>query len=125
MTEGLNDFMNGNSGRLCRNNYLLHYSFYICAKKKKALNVRSQLKNQKLGEKVYTEVLMSPGERNSNPLPYSCLKKSHGQRRLAGHGPCCLRELEMTEATEHACSSVIILSLDIIKYFYQMIIWRK
>ena len=25
----------------------------------------------------------SPGERNGNPLSRSCLKKSHGQRRLA------------------------------------------
>ena len=26
----------------------------------------------------------SPGEGNGNPLQYSCLKKSHGQRSLAG-----------------------------------------
>ena len=27
----------------------------------------------------------SPGEGNGNPLQYSCLEKSHGQRSLAGH----------------------------------------
>ena len=27
----------------------------------------------------------SPGEGNGNPLQYSCLKKSHGQRSLAGY----------------------------------------
>ena len=27
----------------------------------------------------------SSGEGNGNPLQYSCLEKSHGQRRLAGH----------------------------------------
>ena len=29
----------------------------------------------------------SPGEGNGNPLQYSCLKKSHGQRSLAGYRP--------------------------------------
>ena len=29
----------------------------------------------------------SPGEGNGNPLQYSCLEKSHGQRSLAGHVP--------------------------------------
>ena len=27
----------------------------------------------------------APGERNGNPLQYSCLEKSHGQRSLVGH----------------------------------------
>ena len=99
--------------------------FIYVQKKKKGLNVRSQLKNQQLGEKVYTEVLISFGEGNSNPLPYSCLEKSHRQRSLAGHSPCGHRESDMTEATEHACSYVIIFFLRIIQYFHQMIIWRK
>ena len=30
----------------------------------------------------------SPGEGNGNPLQYSCLEKSHGQRSLAGYSPC-------------------------------------
>ena len=29
----------------------------------------------------------SPGEGNGNPLQYSCLGKSHGQRNLAGYSP--------------------------------------
>ena len=29
----------------------------------------------------------SPGERNGNPLHYSCLEKSHGQRSLVGYNP--------------------------------------
>ena len=29
----------------------------------------------------------SPGERNVNPLQYSCLEKSHGQRSLVGYSP--------------------------------------
>ena len=29
----------------------------------------------------------SPGEGNGNPLQYSCLEKSHGQRSLAGYSP--------------------------------------
>ena len=40
MTKGPNDFMNGNSGRLCSNNYLLRYSFYIYAKKKKKFTLK-------------------------------------------------------------------------------------
>ena len=28
-----------------------------------------------------------PGEGNGNPLQYSCLEKSHGQRSLAGYSP--------------------------------------
>ena len=29
----------------------------------------------------------SPGERNGNPLQYSCLENHHGQRSLAGYIP--------------------------------------
>ena len=29
----------------------------------------------------------SPAERDGNPLQYSCLEKSHGQRSLAGYSP--------------------------------------
>ena len=29
----------------------------------------------------------SPGGGNGNPLQYSCLEKSHGQRRLLGYSP--------------------------------------
>ena len=30
----------------------------------------------------------SPGGGHGNPLQYSCLEKSHGQRRLEGYSPC-------------------------------------
>ena len=33
------------------------------------------------------ELGRSPGERNGNPLQYSCLGKSHGQRSLWGYSP--------------------------------------
>ena len=39
----------------------------------------------------------SPGEGNGNPLQYSCLEKSHGQRSLVGYGPQSHKKLEMTE----------------------------
>ena len=29
----------------------------------------------------------SPGEGNGNPLQYSCLENSHGQRRLSAYSP--------------------------------------
>ena len=29
----------------------------------------------------------SPGEGNGNPLQYSCLENSHGQRSLVGYNP--------------------------------------
>ena len=39
----------------------------------------------------------SPGEGNGNPLQYSCLGKSHGQRSLTGYSPRSYKELDMTE----------------------------
>ena len=38
----------------------------------------------------------SPGEGNGNPLRYSCLGKSHGQRILVGYSPRDPVELDMT-----------------------------
>ena len=35
----------------------------------------------------------SPGGGNGNPFQYSCLKKSHGQRSLAGYSLWCHKEL--------------------------------
>ena len=40
-----------------------------------------------------------PGVGNGNPLQYSCLKKFHGQRSLAGYSPWSHKELDMTECT--------------------------
>ena len=39
----------------------------------------------------------SPGGGHGNPLQYSCLKNSHGQRRLAGCSPWGCKELDTTE----------------------------
>ena len=41
----------------------------------------------------------SPGGRNGNPIQYSCLEKSHGQRSLAGYGP---KACEESDTIEHA-----------------------
>ena len=41
----------------------------------------------------------SSGERNGNPLQYSCLEKSYGQRSLAGYSPWGCKESDMTEHT--------------------------
>ena len=40
---------------------------------------------------------MAPGEEYWNPLQYSCLEKSNGQRSLAGYNSWGHRELDMTE----------------------------
>ena len=40
-----------------------------------------------------------PGEGNDNPLQYSCLDKSHGQRSLVGYSPQGHKELDTTEVT--------------------------
>ena len=34
----------------------------------------------------------SPGEGNGNPLQYSCLENSHGQRGMAGYSPWSQKE---------------------------------
>ena len=39
----------------------------------------------------------SPGGGHDNPLQYSCLENSHGQKSLAGYTPWGLKELDMTE----------------------------
>ena len=41
----------------------------------------------------------STGKGNDNPLQYSCLGKSYGQRSLVGYSPWGLKELDMTEHT--------------------------
>ena len=38
----------------------------------------------------------SPGEGNGNPLQYSCLEKSHGQRSLSGYSSRGHKELRTT-----------------------------
>ena len=45
----------------------------------------------------------SPGERNGfNPLQVFLPEEPHGQRSLEGYSPWGHKELDMTEATEHA-----------------------
>ena len=44
----------------------------------------------------------SPRGRHGNPLQYSCLENTQGQRRLAGYGLWGHKGSEMTEVTEHA-----------------------
>ena len=39
----------------------------------------------------------SPGEGNGNPLQYSCLEKSYGQRSLVSYSPWGHKELDTTE----------------------------
>ena len=41
----------------------------------------------------------SPGGGYDNPLQYSCLEKSHGQRNMVGYGPQGCKELDATEVT--------------------------
>ena len=49
----------------------------------------------------------SPGGKNGNPLHYSCLKKSHGQRSLTGYSSQGCKELDTTEQlSTHVCKSV-------------------
>ena len=40
----------------------------------------------------------SPGERNGNPLQYSCLENPHGQRGLVGYSPWGHKESDMNIA---------------------------
>ena len=35
-----------------------------------------------------------PGEGNGNPLQFSCLRKPHGERSLAGYNPWGCKELD-------------------------------
>ena len=38
----------------------------------------------------------SPGGEHGNPLQFSCLEKSHGQRSLAGYSPWGHKQSDMT-----------------------------
>ena len=43
------------------------------------------------------ELGRSPGGGHGNPLQYSCLENSHGQRSLVGYSPWGHKESDMTE----------------------------
>ena len=44
----------------------------------------------------------SPGGGHGNPLQYSCLENPDGQRSVVDYSPQGHKELDTTEATEHA-----------------------
>ena len=49
----------------------------------------------------------SPREGNGNPLQYSCLGESHGQRSLVGSSPWGRKELDTTEQlTQVKCQCI-------------------
>ena len=50
-------------------------------------------------------------EGNGKWLQYYCLENPHGQRSLAGHGPWGLRELDMSEVTNHTCTQSLFLNI--------------
>ena len=43
-----------------------------------------------------------PQKRECQPVPYSCLGKSHGQITLADHSPRGCKQSDTTEETEHS-----------------------
>ena len=49
-----------------------------------------------------------PGERNGNPLQYSCPEKSHGQRSLADYSTKCHKESDMTERLSTQALKIIL-----------------
>ena len=56
----------------------------------------------------------SPEEGNGNPLQYSCLGKSHGQRRLGGCSPWGHKRVGYKHRSTSTCvSSVKMLDMDI------------
>ena len=57
----------------------------------------------------------SPREGHGNPLQYSCLENSHGQRSLAGYDPQGHKESDTTEVTWHACMQVSV-RISAVKY---------
>jgi len=58
----------------------------------------------------------SPGGGNDNPLQYSCLGKSHGQKRPTGLSPWGGKELDITEHI-HIPSISIMLTKNIKNHF--------
>ena len=58
-----------------------------------------------------------PGGGGNNPLQYSCLENSHGQRTLAGGRPEGLKELDMTE---QSCTTQCVL-MPFIKEFLKRV----
>ena len=57
----------------------------------------------------------SPGGGHGNPLQYSCLENSHGQRSLGGYNPWCRKELDMTEPLHFTSSLILLVELQNMK----------
>ena len=47
----------------------------------------------------------SPEGGHGNPVQYSCLENSHGQRSLAGYSPQGHKELDTTEVNQHGSTA--------------------
>ena len=68
----------------------------------KAFQVALVIKNLAANAGDTRDASSIPGSRrsstvgNGNPLQYSCLEKSHGQRSLAGYSPQGYKESDMT-----------------------------
>ena len=54
------------------------------------------------------ELGRSPEGGNGNPLQYFYLENPHGQRTLVGYSPWGRKELDTTDATEHAKTGVVL-----------------
>ena len=63
------------------------------------------------------ELGRSPGEGSDNPLQYSCLEESHGQRSLVGYSPQG-HKVSQYCAYMHTCISDAIWHLSFLAYFY-------
>ena len=51
----------------------------------------------------------TPGGGHGNPLQFSHQDNPHGQRSLVSYSPWGCKQLDTTEATEHACINTIYL----------------
>ena len=64
------------------------------------------------------------GEGNGNPLQYSCLVKSHGQRSLLDYNPWGHKELDTTEQLRmHACTDCSLLGSSVHEIFQARVCW--
>ena len=84
--------------RFSSNNYYTHQGFPGGTSGKE-----SQSAGDTRHEGLIPGLGRSPAGGNDNPLQYSCLENTHGQRTLAGYSPQGRKESDTTEATEKAC----------------------
>ncbi|KAI4549457.1 hypothetical protein MG293_001787 [Ovis ammon polii] len=67
-----------------------------------AFQVAQWVKNPYAVQAMIPRLGKSPGGGHGNPLQYSCLENPRGQRILVCYSPWGCKELNVTEATEHA-----------------------